>query len=98
VPPRFHDLRHTFATMAIASGVDVKTVSDLLGHANASMTLDVYADALADSKRAGMEVMDGVLSAGAKSGTPPLPPTGSNNLATDSDLIAFRARGMAREL
>ncbi|MCH3944012.1 MAG: site-specific integrase [Atopobiaceae bacterium] len=63
VPPRFHDLRHTFATMAIASGVDVKTVSDLLGHANASMTLDVYADALADSKRAGMEIMDGVLSA-----------------------------------
>ena len=60
---RFHDLRHTFATLAIARGVDVKTVSVILGHASAAMTLDIYADALEDSKRAGMELMDLVLSA-----------------------------------
>ena len=34
---RFHDLRHTFATLAIARGVDVKTVSVILGHASAAM-------------------------------------------------------------
>ena len=39
---RFHDLRHTFATHAIASGVDAKTLSGILGHTNASFTLDTY--------------------------------------------------------
>lgn len=59
--PRFHDLRHTFATIAVGSGVDVKTVSALLGHADPAMTLRVYADSLEDSKRAGMERLDGLL-------------------------------------
>ena len=39
---RFHDLRHTFATHALASGVDAKTLSGILGHTNASFTLDIY--------------------------------------------------------
>ncbi len=38
----FHDLRDTFATRLISQGVNVKTVSYLLGHANAAMTLNVY--------------------------------------------------------
>lgn len=42
----FHELRHFAATTAIASGVDVKTVSSRLGHADASVTLRVYAHAL----------------------------------------------------
>jgi integrase len=49
--PTFHDLRHTFATCAIAEGVDVKTVSSILGHANAAMTLNVYASADPNAKR-----------------------------------------------
>jgi len=40
---RPHDLRHTAATVAIASGADIKSVQDMLGHANASFTLNVYA-------------------------------------------------------
>lgn len=40
---RPHDLRHTAATTAIAAGADIKSVQDLLGHATASFTLDVYA-------------------------------------------------------
>lgn len=40
---RPHDLRHTAATVAIASGSDIKSVQDLLGHATASFTLNVYA-------------------------------------------------------
>ena len=39
---RFHDLRHTFATMALQNGVDVKTVSSMLGHYSAGFTLDTY--------------------------------------------------------
>lgn len=60
-PPTFHDLRHTFATIAVSSGIDIKTVSVLLGHADPAMTLRVYADSLEDSKRAGMERLDGIL-------------------------------------
>ena len=39
---RFHDLRHTFATHALTSGVDAKTLSGILGHTNASFSLDTY--------------------------------------------------------
>ena len=48
----FHDLRHTFATMMIAKGVDVRTVASYLGHASVTMTLDTYADVDPDAKRA----------------------------------------------
>lgn len=40
---RFHDLRHTYATIALQNGVDVKTVSSTLGHATVAFTLDKYA-------------------------------------------------------
>jgi integrase len=40
---RPHDLRHTAATVAIASGADIKSVQSFLGHATASFTLNVYA-------------------------------------------------------
>jgi len=40
---RFHDLRHTFATLAIQNGVDIKTLSSMLGHCSAGFTLDTYA-------------------------------------------------------
>ena len=39
---RFHDLRHTFATTALGSGMDVKTLSAMLGHMSAATTLDIY--------------------------------------------------------
>lgn len=39
---RFHDLRHTFSTMALQNGVDVKTLSGILGHYSAGFTLDTY--------------------------------------------------------
>lgn len=39
---RFHDLRHTFATMALAHGMDVKTLSAMIGHISSATTLDIY--------------------------------------------------------
>ena len=39
---RFHDLRHTFATMALENGMDVKTLSDMIGHVSAETTLNIY--------------------------------------------------------
>ena len=48
---RFHDLRHTFATHAITSGVDTKTLSGILGHTNASFTLDTYTHVTTDMQK-----------------------------------------------
>ena len=39
---RFHDLRHTFATMALEHGMDVKTLSAVVGHISSATTIDVY--------------------------------------------------------
>ena len=39
-----HDLRHTAASLAVSAGANVKAVQRMLGHAKASMTLDVCAD------------------------------------------------------
>lgn len=60
--PSLHVLRHTFATLSIAAGVDVKTVSSYLGHANASMTLDVYASSDEHAKRAAAPVISAAIS------------------------------------
>ena len=49
--PTFHDLRHTYATLAIAGGADVRVVSAALGHANAAMTLNTYASADPQAKK-----------------------------------------------
>lgn len=46
----FHALRHTFATRALECGMDVKTLSELLGHKNATVTLNRYAHSLLEHK------------------------------------------------
>lgn len=61
----FHALRHTFATRSLEQGMDVVTLSRLLGHANPSITMDKYGHALDDHKRASIGKLDG-LYAGAK--------------------------------
>ena len=54
---RFHDLRHTFATHALTSGVDVKTLSGLLGHTRAAFTLDTYTHTTGDMQRRAAEIV-----------------------------------------
>ena len=54
---RFHDLRHTFASHALASGVDVKTLSGILGHTRAAFTLDTYTHTTGDMQRRASEVV-----------------------------------------
>ena len=58
---RFHDLRHTFATLALQNGVDVKTVSGMLGHYSAGFTLDTYAHVTTSAQRQAAEAMEHVL-------------------------------------
>ena len=59
---RFHDLRHTFATLALQNGVDVKTVSGMLGHYSAGFTLDIYAHVTTAAQREAANTMGNVLS------------------------------------
>lgn len=53
----FHALRHTFATRALEAGMDIKVLSSILGHAQASTTLNLYAHALSDHKKTSMDKM-----------------------------------------
>ena len=57
-PIRFHDLRHTFATHALQSGVDAKTLSGILGHTNASFTLDTYTHVTTDMQRQAATIVE----------------------------------------
>ena len=58
---RFHDLRHTFATLVLQNGVDVKTVSGMLGHFSAGFTLDTYAHITSAAQRQAAQTMGSVL-------------------------------------
>ena len=58
---RFHDLRHTFATLAIQQGVDVKTVSSILGHYSAGFTLDTYTHVTGEMQKEAADRMGGFI-------------------------------------
>ncbi len=59
---RFHDMRHTFATLALQNGVDIKTVSGMLGHFSAGFTLDTYAHVTTSAQKEAAQTMGNVLS------------------------------------
>jgi integrase len=58
---RFHDLRHTCATLLLRQGVNPKFVQELLGHADISLTLNVYSHVLPDMGDAAAGAMDAAL-------------------------------------
>lgn len=60
---KFHELRHTHATLLIANNVDIKTVQDRLGHAKAAMTLDFYAHSSEEQDRAASDLFSNLLAA-----------------------------------
>lgn len=59
---RFHDLRHTFAMVALQNGVDIKTVSGMLGHFSAGFTLDTYAHITTAAQKEAAQTVARVLS------------------------------------
>ncbi len=59
---RFHDLRHTFSTLALQNGVDIKTVSGMLGHYSAGFTLDTYAHVTTAAQKEAAKTMGSLLS------------------------------------
>ena len=58
---RFHDLRHSAATLLLAQGVHPRVVMDLLGHSSISVTLDTYSHVIPDMQRESASQMDAVL-------------------------------------
>ena len=72
---RFHDLRHTFATMVLSSGVDVKTLSSMLGHYSAGFTLDTYTHITNEMQRDAVEKIGGFMETATAMAKPePEPP------------------------
>ena len=63
---RFHDLRHTFATLSLKNGVDVKTLSSTLGHYSAGFTLSTYTHATPDMMREAADTMGDVIALAAE--------------------------------
>ena len=68
--PKFscHTLRHTFTTRLCESGMNIKVIQAVLGHADISTTLDVYADVTKDLKKAEMQLFDDFMSNQKKAG------------------------------
>lgn len=58
---RFHDLRHTYATLALKSGIDIKTLQSNLGHTTASFTLSRYGHSTQDMKRESANRLDNLI-------------------------------------
>lgn len=56
-PITMHGLRHTFATLGVQSGMDIKSLSSILGHSSTSMTLDTYASDDEQAKRFAMNTL-----------------------------------------
>ena len=59
---RFHDLRHTCATLLLIKNVNPKVVSEMLGHASIAITLDTYSRVLPDMQDSATRAMEEVLS------------------------------------
>ena len=59
---RFHDLRHTCATLLLGEGVNAKVVSEMLGHASITITLNTYSHVLPHMQDSAADAMEAVLS------------------------------------
>ncbi len=68
---RFHDLRHTFASLALLRGAKPKVISEALGHASVAFTMDTYSHIISGMQEDMMALLDDVLPSG-------IPPTQMN--------------------
>jgi integrase len=59
---RFHDLKHTFATLMFSNGASLNVVQETLGHSQASMTLDVYGHVLPNHQKEAIRRLGDLLS------------------------------------
>jgi integrase len=69
--PRFHDLRHTAASLMFARGLEAALVQRVLGHSSIAVTNDTYLHLMPQAKRRTAEVMDDMLRAPDEEDEPP---------------------------
>jgi integrase len=69
---RFHDLRHTFASLMLLLGAKPKVISEALGHASVAFTMDIYSHIISGMQEEAMALLDGVMPAGIVSENPAL--------------------------
>lgn len=93
---RFHDLRHTWATMMVEAGVDAASVASMLGHSRASITLDIYANPDTNAKRSAAARIDGCL--GVRPAMPAAQPLPSPGEYSVEQLEQMLAAAKAREV
>ena len=82
---RFHDLRHTFATNALAHGMDIKTLSTILGHVSAATTLNTYSHITEEMRRQAAARIDAGIAKAQ-----PLP--AEENTLQERTMTGFQAR------
>ena len=58
---KFHSLRHTFATRCVELGFDIKSLSEILGHANVNITLNRYVHPSMEQKQKNMNLLSELL-------------------------------------
>ena len=87
-PIRFHDLRHTHATLLLMEHVAVKVVSERLGHSSINITQDIYSHVLPEMQKEAADAIDRVF---AKAAAEQLQAVNDNNV------IDFAARAAARK-
>ena len=61
-----HALRHTFATLLLSNGVDIKTVSELLGHADVNITYNTYIHVIKEQKAKAVASLPNLISKDSK--------------------------------
>jgi len=64
---RFHDLRHTFASLMLMRGAPPKVISEALGHASVAFTMDVYSHIIGGMQEDAMRLLDGIMPEGRSS-------------------------------
>ncbi len=79
---RFHDLRHTFASLMLLRGAKPKVISEALGHSNVGFTLDVYSHIIDGMQTDAMALLDEVLPAGVSQNN-------NANLTPKTDIVAL---------
>lgn len=67
---RFHDLRHSCATLLLVQGVSPRVVMEILGHNQISTTMNIYAHVLSDSKRDAADQLEALFAEQDRAATP----------------------------
>ena len=80
---RFHDLRHSFASLILLRGAKPKVISEALGHASVAFTMDIYSHIIQGMQSEAMALLDEVLPSGVNGKT-------NDNLTTKADIKASK--------